>query len=134
MHARVALVALAAGVVVACSSGVTPPTGNQQPGDSILGTWALATVNGRALPAADNTGTTWTSSRVTLTNDGRYTSVFSHRAPGSQTTVTENGAGTWVLRGDRLEYNGSAVDGIVTFAQTTLTQVNGSTTYVYRRP
>jgi len=102
-----ALVALAAAVaIVACSDSSGPAVQKNPEGD-----YAIATVNGKPVPAplySDTGGYTLeiTSGSLALTSDGKYSSVMGFRQtlPGAVSTYTDSTGGTWVRNGGNVQF------------------------------
>lgn len=102
-----ALAAFAAIVgIVACSDSSGP---NVQ--KSPEGNYTIATVNGKAVPAplfSDTGGYTLeiTSGSLSLTSDGKYSSVMGFRQtlPGSVSTYSDSTGGTWVRNGGNVQF------------------------------
>ncbi|HSQ31686.1 MAG TPA: hypothetical protein VLN49_17635 [Gemmatimonadaceae bacterium] len=101
------LVALATVVgVVACGDS-TGPNGQKSP----EGNYTIATVNGKAVPApifSDTGGYMLeiTSGRLSLTGDGKYSSVIGFRQtlPGNVSSYTDSTGGTWVRSGGTVQF------------------------------
>lgn len=101
------LVALAAIVgVVACGDS-TGPNGQKSP----EGNYTIATVNGKAVPApifSDTGGYMLeiTSGRLSLTGDGKYSSVMGFRQtlPGNVSSYTDSTGGTWLRSGGTVQF------------------------------
>lgn len=102
-----ALVAFAAIVaIVACSDSSGPSV---QKGPE--GNYAIATVNGKAVPAplfSDTGGYMLeiTSGTLSLTSDGKYSSVMGFRQtlPGAVSTYSDSTGGTWVRTGGNVQF------------------------------
>ena len=101
------LVALAAiAGVVACGDSTGPNTQT-----SPAGNYTIATVNGKAIPAAifSDTGGYMleiTSGRLSLTGDGKYSSVMGFRQtlPGNVSSYTDSTGGTWLQSGGAVQF------------------------------
>lgn len=101
------LAALAAVVgVVACGDS-TGPNGQKSP----AGNYTIATVNGKAVPApifSDTGGYMLeiTSGRLSLTGDGKYSSVMAFRQtlPGNVSSYTDSTGGTWLQSGGTVQF------------------------------
>lgn len=102
-----ALVALAAIVaIVACSDSSGPAVQSNPEGN-----YAIATVNGKPVPAplySDTGGYTLeiTSGSLALTSDGKYSSVMGFRQTllGAISTYTDSTGGTWVRSGGNVQF------------------------------
>lgn len=101
------LVALATVVgAVACGDS-TGPNGQKNP----EGNYTITTVNGKAVPApifSDTGGYMLeiTSGRLSLTGDGKYSSVIAFRQtlPGNVSSYTDSTGGTWVQSGGTVQF------------------------------
>jgi hypothetical protein len=125
------LVALAAIVgVVACGDS-TGPNGQKSP----EGNYTIATVNGKAVPApifSDTGGYMLeiTSGRLSLTGDGKYSSVMGFRQtlPGNVSSYTDSTGGTWVRSGATVQFTetSTGMTGSATWASAQLTFVDST--------
>ena len=139
------LAALAAVVgVVACGDS-TGPNGQKSP----AGNYTIATVNGKAVPApifSDTGGYMLeiTSGRLSLTGDGKYSSVVAFRQtlPGNVSSYTDSTGGTWVQTGGTVQFTetstgmtGSATwaGGQITFVDSTSGPSRISLVYALKR-
>jgi len=150
MRALVACVLAGAVVgVVACggdaptSSGTTtspPPT------TSPAGTYAISTINTKALPVAviADSGFTWevTAGSMALTSDGKYLAVetFRQTVPGDVSVFVDTTTGTWALSGNVVTFTNTLDIPPSTFTATwastgtlTLSELDGknTNTFVY---
>jgi hypothetical protein len=141
-----ALVALAVVVgVVACGSDSTGPSVQKSP----EGNYTVATVNGKAIPApifSDTGGYMLeiTSGRLSLTGDGKYSSVMGFRQtlPGNVSSYTDSTGGTWVRSGGTVQFtetstgltaSGAWVSGQITFVDSTSGPSSISLVYALKR-
>ena len=106
-----ALVAFAALVAIVACGDATGPAGQTNP----AGNYAIATVNGKPVPAplfSDTGGYLLeiTSGSLALTGDGKYSSVMGFRQtlPGSVSSYTDSTGGTWVRTGDNVQFTETA--------------------------
>ena len=102
-----ALVAFAAIVVIVACSDSSGPSVQKSP----EGNYAIATVNGKAVPAplfSDTGGYMLeiTSGTLSLTSDGKYSSVMGFRQtlPGAVSTYSDSTGGTWVRTGGNVQF------------------------------
>lgn len=125
------LVALAAiAGVVACGDSTGPNTQT-----SPAGNYTIATVNGKAIPAAifSDTGGYMleiTSGRLSLTGDGKYSSVMGFRQtlPGNVSSYTDSTGGTWVRSGATVQFTetSTGMTGSAAWASAQLTFVDST--------
>lgn len=99
--------ALAAVVAIVACSDSSGPNVQKSP----EGNYTIATVNGKPVPAplfADTGGYTLeiTSGSLSLTSDGKYSSVMGFRQtlPGSISTYTDSTGGTWLRSGGNVQF------------------------------
>ena len=126
---------------IACGGDSTGPDESKTPD----GTYAMSTVNGKALPAALFAESTYkfeiVSASLVLTTDGKYSTVATTRQtlPDNVSTFVDSTRGTWLLTGAQVQFT-DAQDGAketAAFAngQLTFTLVDGkvTTTIVYAK-
>jgi hypothetical protein len=119
---------LAVALVIACGGGSDPAS----PGDSVVGTYALRTINGATLPAVLGTeqGVTVsvTAGALTLRADRTFSATVTARGVGVGTdnTLTSTSAGTYSVSGnavtlvdasDTSRLTGSYANGSVTLTE-----------------
>ncbi|HEY9227925.1 MAG TPA: hypothetical protein VIP11_14810 [Gemmatimonadaceae bacterium] len=138
-------IAFAASIgAAACSSDSTGPGGTNSSG--VVGTYAITTVNGKALPVAmfDEPRYKYevVSGSIALSSDGKYVNVtnFRQTIPDDISMITDSTFGTWSQSGSQINLvNGqdpSATDqGTVAGTQLTFAVSDGrtTTTYVYTK-
>lgn len=102
-----ALVAFAAMVAIVACSDSSGPNVQKSP----EGNYTIATVNGKAVPAplfSDTGGYTLeiTSGSLSLTSDGKYSSVMAFRQtlPGAVSTYSDSTGGTWIRNGGNVQF------------------------------
>ena len=126
---------------LACGGDSTGPEESKTPD----GTYAMSTVNGKALPATVFAESTYkfeiVSASLVLATDGKYstTSTTRQTLPGNVSTFVDSTRGTWLLTGTQVQFT-DAQDGTketAAFAngQLTFTIVDGklTTTIVYTK-
>jgi hypothetical protein len=125
------LAALAVVVGVVACGDATGPAGQTGP----EGNYTIATVNGKAVPApifADTGGYMLeiTSGRLSLTGDGKYSSVMAFRQtlPGNVSSYTDSTGGTWVRSGTTVQFTetSTGITGSAAWASTQLTFVDST--------
>jgi hypothetical protein len=101
------LAALAAAIAIAACSDASSPAVQKSP----EGNYTIATVNGKPVPAplfSDTGGYTLeiTSGLLTLTSDGKYSSVMGFRQtlPGAVSTYSDSTGGTWLRTGGNVQF------------------------------
>jgi hypothetical protein len=121
--------ALVLAAAAACHDSSTSPT------NTVIGTYALATVNGQALPFQFTLSTgeklTLNSDLVTLRDDGTYSDIGKWTSSASGNfTVTEvgtysetNGTITFFDQTDGITYQGTLAGSVLTESSGTMTQV-----------
>lgn len=114
-----ALAAFAVIVAIVACSDASAPTVQKSP----EGNYAIATVNGKPLPAAlfsDTGGYTLeiTSGSLSLTSDGKYSSVMGFRQtlPGAVSTYSDSTGGTWVRNGGNVQFTETSTGLMLTAA------------------
>ena len=102
-----ALVGIAAAVAIVACSDSSAPNVQKTP----EGNYTIGTVNGKAVPAplfSDTGGYLLeiTSGSLSLTADGKYSSVMGFRQtlPGNVSTYTDSTGGTWVRNGGNVRF------------------------------
>lgn len=102
-----ALVAFAAMVAIVACSDSSGPNVQKSP----EGNYTIATVNGKPVPAplfSDTGGYTLeiTSGSLSLTSDGKYSSVMGFRQtlPGAVSTYSDSMGGTWIRNGGNVQF------------------------------
>ena len=107
------LLLMLAFAALACGDSSTDPNNG-----SVVGTYALVSVNGHTLPAVDDNGNTISAGSVTLRGDNSFT--VSETSAGDQQTTT----GTYSVSGNSITFTPSTpgdTGAIGTFDGTTLT-------------
>jgi hypothetical protein len=137
--ARVASVLCTAALIAAC--GGDSPSGPGSNDTSPVGSFAIATVNGKPLPFTMFTDTNYlyevTSGSLALTNDGKYQNVmhFRQTIPGNVSLFVDSTTGTWVLNGSTVTLTDAAdatIDSAAFAAgKLSFTESNGVATNVY---
>lgn len=119
----------------ACGSTSTSPDTST----SVVGTYALKTVDGSNLPAPakDDKGVvagTFTSGSVTLTSTGAFTSTLAYVLTNG-TPGTSTGSGTYSVSGSTLTFVASgSLPVVATFSSgNTLSEVSNTQTFVYMK-
>ena len=117
-----ALAAFAAIVAIVACSDSSAPTAQKTP----EGSYTIATVNGKAVPAplfADTGGYMLeiTSGSLSLTSDGKYSSVMGFRQtlPGVVSTYSDSTGGTWVRSGGNVQFTETSTGLVLTAVWTT---------------
>lgn len=125
------LAALAVVVGVVACGDATGPNSQKTP----EGNYTIATVNGKAVPApifSDTGGYMLeiTSGRLSLTGDGKYSSVIGFRQtlPGNVSSYTDSTGGTWVRSGATVQFTetSTGMTGSATWASAQLTFVDST--------
>jgi hypothetical protein len=106
------LAALVALLVACGSDGPTASTGNNNPppASTPAGNYAISTINAKSLPVAviADSGFMWevTSGTMTLTADGKYSSVetFRQTVPGNVSIFVDTTSGTWSVSGNTVSF------------------------------
>jgi len=99
----------AAAMLAACGGGDAGPNGPSTYKDPV-GTYAVQTVNSKAVPTAVYSAPDYTyelmSSTATLTSDGKYVNAFMWRQtlPGAVSFVADTERGTWTLNGSAVQF------------------------------
>jgi hypothetical protein len=124
-------------MAAACRSGTEP--GVTTP----VGTYTIATVNGKTPPVAIFADTNYTyevmSGSVALTGDGKYSAVIAYRQtiPGNVSTFVDSTGGTWAQSGTVIRFtngqDGSTDQATWANAELTFVESEGKATdtYVY---
>ena len=112
-----ALAAFAAVVAIVACSDSSAPKVQKTP----EGSYTIATVNGKAVPAplfADTGGYMLeiTSGALSLTSDGKYSSVMGFRQtlPGVVSTYSDSTGGTWVQSGGNVQFTETSTGLVLT--------------------
>lgn len=128
------VLAVTAAAVAACggdSGSAAPPPPPATP----VGSFALQTVNGKALPVAIASDTNYTfevtGGSLAVTSDGRYASVRTYRQTilGDVETFIDSTAGTWMQSGSSVQLADSvdATNASATWTATQLTWTEADT-------
>lgn len=102
---------MSAVATLAACGGDGGPTG---PGATVVGTYSISTVNGKALPVALYPADPLfmyevTVGALTLTADGNFSVVTTYRQtiPGNVSVIVDSTHGTWVLTGTNVAFAGA---------------------------